>query len=284
MFKIVQMVPALGWGGAQIFCIELCNELVKNSNYDVTLVSLYDHTPNHLPLDLLNKKVKFLTLGKKRGPDFKIFTRVHNLLDELKPDVVHTHLHSGYYCFKAYLKIKDNPFKKIHTIHNLVTKDSPWHGRMAYKYFFKRKIIHPVTISEEVYKSALRVYGNTVTTLINNGSTPVEPSDAFDEVTESINRLKKDSNTKVLLNIARVTKQKNQQLLIDCIKDLKKSGENVIALIIGDHASDDEKLYHQLIQTKPDNVHFLGKIKNVGDYYLNSHGFLLSSIFERPFQ
>ncbi len=63
MYKIVQMVPALGWGGAQIFCIQLCNELVKNPDYHVTLVSLYHHTANHLPLSLLDNRVKFCNPG-----------------------------------------------------------------------------------------------------------------------------------------------------------------------------------------------------------------------------
>ena len=43
MYKIVQMVPALGWGGAQVFCIQLCNELAKNPGYEVTLISMYHH-------------------------------------------------------------------------------------------------------------------------------------------------------------------------------------------------------------------------------------------------
>ncbi|MEP6513862.1 MAG: glycosyltransferase family 4 protein, partial [Parafilimonas sp.] len=247
---------------------------------DVTLVSLYDHTPKHLPLDLLDKKIKFITLGKRQGPDLKIFSRVYHLLEKLKPDVVHTHLHSGYYCFRAYLKIKNHLFKKVHTIHNLAKRDSPWHGRMAYKYFFNKKIIHPVTISEEVFKSAVKEYGSIITTLINNGSIPVRSSFAINEVAELINKLKKNTDTKVLLNIARISKQKNQQLLIECMRTLGKEGENVIALIIGDYAPDDEKLYRQLNQNKPPNVYFIGRIKNVGDYYLNADAFLLSSIFE----
>lgn len=279
MYKIVQMVPALGWGGAQIFCIELCNELVKNPDYDITLISLYDHNPQHLPLEMLDKRIKFLTLGKRKGPDFKIFSRVHDALFKLKPDVVHTHLHSGYYCFKAYLKIKTK-FRKIHTIHNLVKNDSPWHGRMAYRYFFKNNIIHPVTISEEVYKSAIKEYGNCIKTLINNGSVSVNATPLINEVTEEINRLKKDTDTKVLLNIARITRQKNQHLLLECMKTLEEEKQNVLALIIGDYSSDEEKLYHQLLQVKPKNVYFLGRKKNVGDYYLNANAFVLSSLFE----
>ena len=281
MYKIVQMVPALGWGGAQIFTIELCNELMRKQDYDVTLVSMYHHNPEvHLPLDMLDKRIKFITLGKHKGPDLKIFSRIRDLLTELKPDVVHTHLHTGYYCFPAYMNANSKSYRKIHTIHNLVKKDSPWHGRLAYKYFFRKNIIHPVTISQEVYKSAVHEYGSCIKTLINNGSDPARPTAEFEKVSAYVKSLKKDEHTKVLLNVARISPQKNQQLLLDCMAALEKEGENVIALILGDALPDDKPMMEKLIATKPGNVHFLGKVKNVGDYYLNADAFVLSSVFE----
>src|SRR3954470_23648725 len=141
MFKIIQMVPALGWGGAQVFCIQLCSELAKYPDYEVTLVSLYDYNSTHMSTDLVDKRVKFITLGKKKGFDAKIFKKVYKLLQEIKPDVVHTHLHAGYYATLAYLMINNSAIRKIHTFHSLVTKDAPWQGRLLYKYFFRRGII-----------------------------------------------------------------------------------------------------------------------------------------------
>ncbi len=275
------MVPALGWGGAQVFCIQMCNELVKYPGYEVTLVSMYHHNPaKHLPLEMLDKNVKFVTLGKRKGPDLKIFSRIYKLLNELKPDVVHTHLHSGYYCFLAYSKMKDHLFKKIHTFHNLVKQDAPWYGRIAYKYFFKNEIIQPVSISDEVHKSALKEYEGCKIVQINNGSDPVKPSPLFNEAEAAINKLKKNSATKVLVNVARISKQKNQQLLLECMATLQKKNVNAIAIILGDYVADNKKIYDALIAQKPDNVHFLGQVKNVSDYLLNSDAFVLSSIFE----
>ena len=67
MYKIVQMVPALGWGGAQVFCIQLCNQLAEYPDYNVTLISMYDYNAEkHLPLSMLDKRIKFITLGKKQ--------------------------------------------------------------------------------------------------------------------------------------------------------------------------------------------------------------------------
>src|SRR6266487_1447157 len=225
MSKIVQMVPALGWGGAQVFCIQLCNELTKYTGYEITLVSLYHHNQNHMSKGLIDKKVKFVTLGKKNGLDINIFKKVHGLLKEMQPDVVHTHLHAGYYAMWAYLNMK-NTFSKIHTFHSLVTKDAPAHGRLMYKYFFNKGIIHPVSISEEVFKGAVKEYGNSIKTLIHNGSDPVKPTEKFKSVTETINRLKKNNDTKVMVNVARIDKVKNQQMIINSMKILEAEDEN----------------------------------------------------------
>lgn len=277
MPKIVQIVPALGWGGAQIFCIQLCNELVARPGFEVILVSLYNHTSSHLPLEKLNSKVRFIELGKRRGIDWKIFARLDRLLTELVPDVVHTHLHAGYYVGWAYLRDRSS-FRKIHTFHNLVKKDAPWHGRLVYKYFFRKQIVTPVSISEEVLRGAIKEYGNQFNVLIHNGTVPVKKTELFDEVREKYQALKKNGKTKVLINVARVMKQKNQKLILESFRLLEK--ENVIAVIVGGSTPEEVDLYDELRQQKPDNVHFVGKVSNVGDHILNSDGFLLSSIYE----
>lgn len=280
-FKIVEIVPALGWGGAQVFCIQLCNELANYPGYEVTLVSLYHHNQNHLPLSLLDEKVKFISLGKKKGPDPKLFTRVTKLLSQLQPNVVHTHLHAGHYNLFAALTFKKKDVKKVHTFHNLARMESPlWIMRRVNNYFFKRNIVTPVTISEEAYKTAVEEYGDSIKWLIHNGSVPVKPSDKFEKTKLAICKLKKNQDTKVLLNIARISKQKNQQLLLDCMRTLEQQGENVVALILGDCNPEDKALYEHFLQTKPSNVHFIGKVNNVGDYVLNADGFVLSSVFE----
>src|ERR1044071_8943357 len=192
MYRIVQMVPALGWGGAQVFCVQLCNELASYPDYDITLISMYDHQPGkHLPLSMVDKNVKFITLGKKPGVDVHMFFKIHSSIKRMRPDVVHTHLHSGYYCFYAYKKLNYS-FKKIHTLHNVAKEDAPLHGRKMFRYFFKKNIIHPVTISEEVFKTAVEEYGNCINTLIHNGSDEIRPSAFYKETAAKIDAYKKD--------------------------------------------------------------------------------------------
>ncbi len=176
--------------------------------------------------------------------------------------------------------MKDTSVSKIHTFHSLVTKDAPWHGRLLYKYFFRKGIIHPVSISEEVLKGALKEYGSSATTLIHNGSAPVKPTEKFQSVAEKINSFRKSKETKVMVNVGRIYKVKNQKLILDAFKTLEAENENVVALIIGGYLPDEKQFYEALIKDKPANVHFLGKVDNVGDYLLNADAFLLPSLYE----
>ena len=87
-----------------------------------------------------------------------------------------------------------------------------------------------------------------------------------------------NADTRVLLNVARITKQKNQKLLLEVMHEL--TNQNVIAVILGDYVADDKSIWDELMANKPANVHFLGKVSNVSDYYLCADAFLLTSIFE----
>jgi glycosyltransferase involved in cell wall biosynthesis len=93
-----------------------------------------------------------------------------------------------------------------------------------------------------------------------------------------VNAFKKNSGTKVLLNVARISKQKNQKLLLDVMHMLQE--QNVIAIITGSYATGDKNIYDELIANKPANVFFTGNVTNVGDYLLCAHAFVLTSAFE----
>lgn len=278
--KIVQILPAFGWGGAQIFCIQLSNALFRTFGYDVTVVSLYHHNPEkHMPFSMLDARIKFVSLGKRGGIDPMMFKKIYKLFKEIQPDIVHSHLHAGYYCAYAYYKLKHTGMKRFHTFHSIVNVDNPtWYGRAAYRYFLKNDLIHFISISEEVYKSAVQEYGNKVKrSIITNGSPALKATDKFEEVKEKINSLKKDANTKVLINVARICKEKNQMMLQDCMRELDEKNENIMGLIVGPVKPGEEELQSQLLQHKPHNVHYLGASTHIADYYLNADAFVLSS-------
>ncbi|MEO7209599.1 MAG: glycosyltransferase [Chitinophagaceae bacterium] len=277
--KIVQLIPTLSFGGAEVFCIQLSNELAKNPDHEVTLISMYDHGEGMLPLTRISDKVQFISLGKKSGPDISIPGKLYKALEKIQPDVVHTHMHTLYYSLYAYKKLKGN-IKRIHTLHNLAQKESWWIVRQLYQNYFRQQYIIPVSISNEVLITAKQIYGKGANALIHNGSEPVTQSPLLEDAREKIAALKTNPGTFVFINVARITKQKNQKLLLESMASLHVEGIDAIAVILGDCLPADQSLYDQLLSIKPPNVHFLGKVDNIGDYLFQANAFVLTSIYE----
>ncbi len=277
--KIVQLIPRLSFGGAEVFCIQLSNELAKNPDHEVTLISMYDHGEGMLPLSRIRDTVQFISLGKKSGPDISIPGKLFKALEKIEPDVVHTHMHTLYYSLYAFKKLKKN-IKRIHTLHNLANKESWWIVRQLYQNYFRKEYIIPVSISEEVLITAKKIYGSGAKALIHNGSVPVLPTPLIENAREKIASLKQSPETIVFINVARITKQKNQKLLLESMAALHAEGIDAIAVILGDCLPADQPLYAQLLDIKPPNVHFLGKVDNIGDYLFQANAFVLSSLYE----
>ena len=277
--KIVQLIPRLSFGGAEVFCIQLSNELAKNPDHEVSLISMYDHGDGMLPLSRISDKVQFISLGKKSGPDISIPGKLFKALEKIQPDVVHTHMHTLYYSLYAFKKLKKN-IKRVHTLHNLAKKESWWIVRQLYRNYFRKHYIIPVSISDEVLLTALKIYGSGANVLIHNGSEPVSASPLLETERLKIASLKTTDQTIVFINVARITKQKNQQLLLESMAALHAEGKDAIAVILGDCLPADQALYDQLLAIKPPNVYFLGKVDNIGDYLFQANAFVLSSIYE----
>lgn len=77
MYKIVQMVLGFGMGRRTDIYDRTVQRTHAEASYDVTLVSMYHHNPEvHLPLDMLDKRIKFITLGKHKGRTLKYFCSI----------------------------------------------------------------------------------------------------------------------------------------------------------------------------------------------------------------
>lgn len=276
---IVQLITTLGYGGAEKICIELSNSLAEEVEVEkIYLISLFDLTPNDRPRASINSKVELITLGKKKGLDYVIFIKLKQLLKKINPDIIHTHLTGLFYTFPYILgKMKG---KVIHTVHNLPSKDVSKPYQIIHRYLFRRNLVRPIGISPEIVTSIAQFYNIGLPTLIENFTTRPQRSDNYNFVKTEIDNYRKDSFTKIFVNIARINPQKNQKTLIDVFKSLKD--ENVVLLIIGGAGEAFEQLAIELksLAGKTDNVYLLGNKENVADYMYNADVYILSSLFE----
>jgi|SRR5690554_207874 len=278
--KIIQLIPNLAGGGAERFVVDLSNELAKT--HEVVLITLYDTKSSDIFLDHLVDKVQIITLGKKLGFDWRVIGKLRKAIKHIKPDIIHTHLRVLNYLMPS-IHFLGN-VKIVHTIHSDAHRECRnTKIRKVRKYFFKKRIITPVTISKTSAKSFEKAYGLSMYKLIYNGRNKPKKSNQFNTVSKEIEGYKNDLNTKIFITIGRIEKVKNQLLLVEAFKQfLNNDNVNAILLIIGGGRNNKNSLAIQekLIEMKNDKIFLLGEKNNATDYLYASDYFCLSSLFE----
>lgn len=273
--KILHIVPDLHGGGAQKFCIDLCNELSKE--HDVTVCSLFDVEEYMFMADALNPSIKRITLHKKLGLDISIFFKIHRLIRSGNYDCVNTHLRGLFY---SILAIVMNKTKYFHTVHNMANSETDKTHRFIYKILFKFFNVTPIGISKKVSESIQIEYGSEFNILIDNGTKQHKPTNQIEHVREEIQSYKKNINTKVFLTIGRIAPQKNYKMLVDVFNQLLAEEENISLLIIGKDDEIGDPILKQLLKIAKPGIHFLGMKQNIADYLYCSDAFCLSSLYE----
>ena len=97
--NILQIVPSFEVGGAETMCVGLCLELRK-LGHSVTAVSL-SAAQSKLTRDLTEAGVELRLLGKGPGMDLSCVSRLRAVIREVRPQVIHTHLHALKYAALA---------------------------------------------------------------------------------------------------------------------------------------------------------------------------------------
>ncbi|WP_289823158.1 glycosyltransferase [Muribaculum intestinale] len=269
--KIVEIIPQLHMGGAEMFTVNLCNELVEKG-HDVTLVvtnSLmkYGHFSK-----FVDARINLISMDKRDGADFKLFFRLTKLIKRLNPDVVHTHLGAILYNILSPFLFRNIKF--FHTIHNEAKKEAETGGKisaLARKVLFRLGLTIPITISKESQNSFIKYYGNKVSSeLILNGVPVVgiDKDNAKDDMSKG--KIK-------LVNVARIQPQKNQIELVKAIDDLNKHNFDVHLYIVG---ADDTPEASRIRELNSENTTLLGRKLNPRDYIAYADAFILSSEYE----
>jgi glycosyltransferase involved in cell wall biosynthesis len=103
---VVQLVPNLVGGGAEAVVRSLCSALPAEG-IDVTAVTIYGSgldTPGRAALGS-----ELVEVGRRNRRDLGYFPRLLRALRELRPDVVHAHLHTGQYAGRLAALLADVP-------------------------------------------------------------------------------------------------------------------------------------------------------------------------------
>lgn len=276
--KIIQLVYSLCSGGAERFVVSLSNCLVE-AGHDVEICMLLDDTVEYHVFNkvFLNPNVKFHSMKFSTGFSLSKKRRLEKYIKLQNPNVVHCHLNVIPYVYG--LAYKDQSIRFVHTLHNVAEYTAgPRYQYGINRYFYKKGLIQPVTISLKCQESYVDFYHLNNAPYIDNGCADVVPSPKFNTVVKEIEKLRQEKSIPVFIHVARFNPQKNQELLVDAFNALSKEGVVFILLVLGNGWSSKEAI---LLKNKAcSKIVFLGEKNNVSDYLLCSDAFCLTSFFE----
>lgn len=250
--KIAIVVPVLITGGAETMATRLAIALKKAGN-DVVVISMYSKQNSNLEKLLEKQNIKVYFLGKSTHGSKKAMFRLFKLLNEIKPDVVHSHIYSTFYAIPW---IMFHSGKLIHTIHTKPEQEFSSRNSKLLKMMAKLNKLLFVAVSAENQRLAMEFYGidESKVKCVNN---PVDTKLYYH-----------NSNPKdkiVYINVSRQDANKNQILIIRALKNIINDIENVQLILVGDGT------HHDMLETEAqklgvqDHVFFAGERSDVAD-------------------
>ena len=266
--KIIQIMPDFGMAGAETMVENLTYGLAAEG-HDVLVISLFDlHTA--ITERIENRGIKIKYLGKKRGFDPSIISKMRKIIKAYQPDVIHTHRYVLPYAFLASMGFKA---KRVHTVHNVAQKEQTKVGKNINRVLFRYFNVVPVALSKEIQRTIQEVYGlpdNRIPVVFNG----IDLSRCI--VKESYAR--KDTFT--VLHIGRFMDVKNHELLLRSFARFKGQHSDARLQLLGDGELKENmmQLAGQLNIT--DAVEFAGLQSNVYPWLHNADVFILPSKFE----
>ncbi|MBC7327226.1 glycosyltransferase [bacterium] len=266
--RLLEVIPALDIGGAQVFLVELVKGLDKNI-YEVGVCLLNGRQNTFLENELEKNNIPLFPLNLRWAFCPKTIKRLFKLFSNFKPHIIHTHLRAIRYVLIPSRKVKI-PLH-IHTIHSLAKQDTSIFYRWLNRIAFQRLGVVPVSISQEVAKTVKEVYGVDSPVIYNGIS--------VEDYTYGTPRERTAEEIR-LINVGKFKKAKNHLLLIEAFSRAARINPNLRLILVGDGRlrKKAEKRVNELgLEGK---VSFLGWRSDIPKLLADCDIFVLSSDWE----
>lgn len=274
--KVVHIVPMLSPGGAERVAVHIVRGL-NRQRYEPAFISLTGRLGCDLDYLLDDAGIEVRYLGKRPGFDYRMYYRLPPVLNELKPDIVHTHLHVFRYAL-PFLLLREKA-SVLHTVHNLAEREIEPRLRWLQRYALKHGVV-PVAVAEEVADSLGRLYGIQRCRVIPNGI----PADRYaqPQIPRKEWRAREGfgENDVLFVCVARFSPQKNHALLLNAFARGPASHPNTHLVLVGEGAM------QRSLEVQAKNLgidrqtHFLGLRADIPDVLGAMDVFVLSSDYE----
>lgn len=274
--KIALIITGLGMGGAERQVCDLADQFASKDQH-ILLISMTGETVNR---PQSNNLIEVAELDMTKTPlgFIKAYWQARRLINQFKPDVVHSHMvHAN--LFARLLRLSTRIPKLICTAHNT---NEGGRGRMlAYR------------VTDALCDLSTNVSQEAVDAFIAQGAVPatrmVAMSNGIDTVRFTFNpacraslrhQLKLEDDTPFILAVGRFNIQKDYPNLLNAFNQLSSEFSHAHLAIIGtgEEQANIEELAAQLGLIP--RVHFLGLQRNVHEWMSAADLFVLSSAWE----
>ena len=275
--KVLHIVPALTPGGAERMVVHIARGLDR-TRFEVAVVSLWRRVGSDLERLLEDSEAEAVYLGKGRGFDCRMYPRLHRVLGDYQPDIVHTHLDVLRYACTCLMRFKRTS-RWLHTVNNMAECEVGPRARWIQRLAFGSGVV-PVAVSGEVATSLQRLYGIGRCQVIWN----CIPTDLYGSprVPRPEWRAREGfaNDDLLIVCVARLHAQKNHALLLEAFAPgparhgkahLVMVGEGPLRPALEERAQRLGVLSH---------VHFLGVRADIPDVLAAMDVFALSSDYE----
>ncbi len=275
--RILQVIPTIRAEGAQRMVASLCREL-RRSGHDVGLVSLFDPSGLSLEGELRADGVELRFLGKRMGPDLRMFGRLPRAAVHFAPDVIHTHLYVLKYLLPGLAVRRRCPI--VHTVHNLADREGGTRADELVQALAFRMGITAVSIGQAVSASIKRLYGLDPRWTIPNGipvSDYAPPAGAREELRAALGI---PANVPVFVAVGRLAPAKDHATALAALAFPGLRALSAHLLLAGDGPLRETLAGRARALGIADRVHMLGARRDVASVLAAADVFVLSSAYE----
>lgn len=269
--KVLEVISNLEpAGGGETFAVNICRELA--SMCELKVVILYSKYRQYFVDRLKEKGIEPIVLDKRKHFDLKNAKELRQIINDFKPDVIHTENNA---LIPTYLALRKTKYRKtlkvFHTMHLDPKDECPnFILNMLFKHILRKKNYIPVAITKLLSELSSKHYGVPYVPYINNG-TDLEPFSSSKTLAE---------RRYDIAVVGRFSKEKNHKFLISAFAELHKQIPNLkVALVGGGELFDSIKdlaKQHDVL----DYVEFKGIMNSPAEVVNDSKIILLGSLFE----
>lgn len=286
--RILFLITDLGKGGAERYLIDLCKDLQNRPNIEFMIGSLYDSNEyqeetNGFNIVNLNFKT-FSFKGKNENIVYK------NLLDDFKPNIVHTHRFlaeflSSYYVYPSITYVchgHDNMVQlKRFSIKTLFSKQKLVNF-LERRHLKKTKYSNVGTTFIANSKDTLAYYQNKMLDSKKNKVILLQYGFNYIKFFNPISNSNLSNRKLKLLNVGSFQDKKNQLFCVEIAAELKRRGIDFELNLIG-QGQNFQKVQEAVDANNLQNEVILrGLINNVKDWYADTDIYLHTAWYE-PF-